>query len=101
MTFINKQAYLDNLTDTQRALATKLDDAHLHVADVAQELVDTSGTKSDGTYLVDADTMLELKQACADWSAATEAFLSSLSVVSEHLHDPGDSGSHFPREPGE
>ena len=68
-----------DLTDKQKVLAENVNDALLQVAHLGQELADTSGTKSDGTYLVDKETMVELKQAIEVWTTATEAFLSSIS----------------------
>lgn len=73
----------NDLNDAQKVLAENLNDALLQVARLAQELADTSGTTSDGRYLVDTDTMTELKQAVDTWSTATQQFLSSIQQPGE------------------
>lgn len=82
-----------DLNDAQQALADKLNEALIQVATLGQELADTSHATGDGRYLVDGDTMTELKQACDEWTNATQAFLSSISVVSSQVPDPTDTGA--------
>jgi len=62
---------------------TELGEAIIVVARRAQDVSDNSYVMSEGTYGVEPDDMVELKNALTHWTACTQKFLEVVDEVGE------------------